>query len=77
MIPEIFAVAEFMAAQLGDCSADMDNTFLTLRVRISIAGWHSALDANAFTRVENSHSLSECVLMMMPYTENIFILVIR
>lgn len=36
MIPEIFAVAEFMAAQLGDCSGDMENTFMTLRVRISV-----------------------------------------
>lgn len=36
MIPEIFAVAEFMATQLGDCSGDMENTFLTLRVRISV-----------------------------------------
>lgn len=34
MIPEIFAVAEFMAAQLGDCTGDMENTFMTLRVRI-------------------------------------------
>uniref|UniRef100_A0A3B4T7G9 Apolipoprotein B n=1 Tax=Seriola dumerili TaxID=41447 RepID=A0A3B4T7G9_SERDU len=32
LIPEIHAVAEFMAAQLGDCSGDKDNTFMTLRV---------------------------------------------
>ncbi|KAG7509082.1 apolipo B-100-like [Solea senegalensis] len=32
MIPEIYSVAEFMAAQLGDCSGDEDKTFLTLRV---------------------------------------------
>ncbi|XP_054474008.1 apolipoprotein Bb, tandem duplicate 1 [Anoplopoma fimbria] len=32
LIPEIYSVAEFMAAQLGDCSGDKDNTFLTLRV---------------------------------------------
>ncbi|KAM6906389.1 apolipoprotein Bb, tandem duplicate 1 [Lycodopsis pacificus] len=32
LIPEIHSVAEFMAAQLGDCSGDKDNTFLTLRV---------------------------------------------
>ncbi|KAM8725601.1 apolipoprotein B-100-like [Acanthopagrus schlegelii] len=32
LIPEIYAVAEFMAAQLGDCSGDKDNTFMTLRV---------------------------------------------
>ncbi|XP_049914916.1 apolipoprotein Bb, tandem duplicate 1 [Epinephelus moara] len=32
LIPEIFSVAEFMAAQLGDCSGDMENTFMTLRV---------------------------------------------
>lgn len=34
MIPEIFAVARFMATQLGDCTGDMENTFMTLRVRI-------------------------------------------
>ena len=32
LIPEIFSVAEFMAAQLGDCSGDKENTFLALRV---------------------------------------------
>ncbi|XP_028254055.1 apolipoprotein B-100-like [Parambassis ranga] len=32
IIPEILSVAEFMAAQLGDCSGDNDNTFMTLRV---------------------------------------------
>ncbi|KAK5884317.1 hypothetical protein CesoFtcFv8_018153 [Champsocephalus esox] len=32
LIPEIFAVAEFMGSQLGDCSGDKDNTFMTLRV---------------------------------------------
>ncbi|XP_074541970.1 apolipoprotein B-100-like [Halichoeres trimaculatus] len=32
MIPEIYAVAEFMTQQLGDCSGDKDKTFLTLRV---------------------------------------------
>lgn len=35
-IPEIHSVAEFMAAQLGDCSGDKDNTFMMLRVRISV-----------------------------------------
>lgn len=34
LIPEIHSVAEFMAAQLADCS-DEDKTFLTLRVSIS------------------------------------------
>uniref|UniRef100_A0A674MR38 Apolipoprotein Bb, tandem duplicate 2 n=1 Tax=Takifugu rubripes TaxID=31033 RepID=A0A674MR38_TAKRU len=32
LIPEIHSVAEFMAAQLGDCTGDKDNTFMTLRV---------------------------------------------
>lgn len=32
LIPEIHSVAEFMAAQLGDCSGDSDKTFMTLRV---------------------------------------------
>ncbi|XP_068433381.1 apolipoprotein Bb, tandem duplicate 1 [Clinocottus analis] len=32
LIPEIYSVAETMAAQLGDCSGDKDNTFLALRV---------------------------------------------
>ncbi|XP_056150905.1 apolipoprotein B-100-like [Lampris incognitus] len=32
LIPEIHSVAEFMAAQLGDCSGDKDHTFMTLRV---------------------------------------------
>ncbi|XP_076021486.1 apolipoprotein B-100-like [Genypterus blacodes] len=32
LIPEIYAVAEFMDAQLGDCSGDDDQTFMTLRV---------------------------------------------
>ncbi|XP_041814966.1 apolipoprotein Bb, tandem duplicate 1 [Chelmon rostratus] len=32
LMPEIHSVAEFMAAQLGDCSGDKDNTFMTLRV---------------------------------------------
>ncbi|XP_076613031.1 apolipoprotein B-100-like [Chaetodon auriga] len=32
LTPEIHSVAEFMAAQLGDCSGDKDNTFMTLRV---------------------------------------------
>eukprot|EP00064_Thunnus_orientalis_P006272 superscaffoldBa00000648_g6288 len=32
LIPEIYSVAEFMAAQLGDCSGHKDNTFMTLRV---------------------------------------------
>lgn len=34
LIPEIYSVAEFMAAQLGDCSGHKDNTFMTLRVGI-------------------------------------------
>lgn len=33
LIPEIHSVAEFMAAQLGDCSGDKDDTFMTLRVQ--------------------------------------------
>ncbi|XP_070843707.1 apolipoprotein Bb, tandem duplicate 1 [Chaetodon trifascialis] len=32
MMPEIHSVAEFMVSQLGDCSGDKDNTFMTLRV---------------------------------------------
>ncbi|XP_059212875.1 apolipoprotein B-100-like [Centropristis striata] len=32
MIPEIFAVAEFMGTQLGDCTGDKETTFMTLRV---------------------------------------------
>ncbi|XP_034555630.1 apolipoprotein Bb, tandem duplicate 1 [Notolabrus celidotus] len=32
LIPEINAVAEFMAEQLGDCTGDKDKTFMTLRV---------------------------------------------
>uniref|UniRef100_A0A3Q0RYV0 Apolipoprotein Bb, tandem duplicate 1 n=1 Tax=Amphilophus citrinellus TaxID=61819 RepID=A0A3Q0RYV0_AMPCI len=32
LIPEIYSVAEFMAAQLGDCSGNQDKTFMTLRV---------------------------------------------
>ncbi|KAL6095861.1 uncharacterized protein ACO6RY_09696 [Pungitius sinensis] len=32
LIPEIYSVAEVMAAYLGDCSGDEENTFLTLRV---------------------------------------------
>ncbi|GLD49481.1 apolipoprotein B-100-like protein [Lates japonicus] len=32
LIPEIHSVAEFMGTQLGDCSGDKDNTFMTLRV---------------------------------------------
>ncbi|XP_074472134.1 apolipoprotein Bb, tandem duplicate 1 [Sebastes fasciatus] len=32
LIPEIYSVAEFVAGQLGDCSGDKDNTFMTLRV---------------------------------------------
>ncbi len=32
LIPEIKSVAEFMAGQLGDCSGDKDETFMTLRV---------------------------------------------
>lgn len=32
LIPEIHSVAEFMAAQLGDCTGDKDHTFMTLRV---------------------------------------------
>uniref|UniRef100_A0A3P8U0I8 Vitellogenin domain-containing protein n=1 Tax=Amphiprion percula TaxID=161767 RepID=A0A3P8U0I8_AMPPE len=32
LIPEIYSVAEFMAAQLGDCTGDKDNAFMTLRV---------------------------------------------
>lgn len=35
VVPEIQSVAEFMAAQLGDCTGDKDNTFMTLRVSIS------------------------------------------
>ncbi|CAL8315641.1 unnamed protein product [Lota lota] len=31
-IPEILSVAEFMVAQLGDCTGDKDNTFMILRV---------------------------------------------
>ncbi|XP_038134621.1 apolipoprotein Bb, tandem duplicate 1 [Cyprinodon tularosa] len=30
--PEIHSVAEFMASQLGDCTEEMENTFMTLRV---------------------------------------------
>uniref|UniRef100_A0A3Q3VRN1 Vitellogenin domain-containing protein n=1 Tax=Mola mola TaxID=94237 RepID=A0A3Q3VRN1_MOLML len=41
LIPEIHSVAEFMAARLDDCSGDMDNTFMTLRVSISV--YHSTL----------------------------------
>lgn len=41
LIPEIHSVAEFMAARLDDCSGDMDNTFMTLRVSISV--YHSKL----------------------------------
>lgn len=37
LIPEIQSVAEFMAAQLGDCSGDKDQTFMTLRVGISLS----------------------------------------
>ncbi|XP_051792719.1 apolipoprotein B-100-like [Acanthochromis polyacanthus] len=32
LIPEIYSVADFMAAQLGDCTGDKDSTFMTLRV---------------------------------------------
>ncbi|XP_061563282.1 apolipoprotein Bb, tandem duplicate 1 [Cololabis saira] len=32
LIPEIHSVAEFMAAELGDCTGDKDQTFMTLRV---------------------------------------------
>ncbi|KAJ3607019.1 hypothetical protein NHX12_026534 [Muraenolepis orangiensis] len=32
LIPEIYSVAEFMTAQLGDCTGDKDITFMTLRV---------------------------------------------
>lgn len=32
LTPEIYSVAEFLAAKLGDCSGDKDQTFLTLRV---------------------------------------------
>ncbi|XP_053737738.1 apolipoprotein Bb, tandem duplicate 1 [Synchiropus splendidus] len=32
LIPEIHAVANFMAAQLGDCTGEEEKTFLTLRV---------------------------------------------
>ncbi|XP_041832599.1 apolipoprotein Bb, tandem duplicate 1 [Melanotaenia boesemani] len=32
LIPEIHSVAEFMAAELGDCTGDQDQTFMTLRV---------------------------------------------
>ncbi|KAM6915035.1 apolipoprotein Bb, tandem duplicate 1 [Xenentodon cancila] len=32
LIPEIHSVAEFMAAHLGDCTEDRDQTFMTLRV---------------------------------------------
>ncbi|XP_041660840.1 apolipoprotein B-100-like [Cheilinus undulatus] len=32
LIPEIYSVAEFMAARLGDCTGDQDTTFMTLRV---------------------------------------------
>uniref|UniRef100_A0A8C3AL07 Apolipoprotein Bb, tandem duplicate 2 n=1 Tax=Cyclopterus lumpus TaxID=8103 RepID=A0A8C3AL07_CYCLU len=32
LIPEIYSVAEAMAAHLGDCSGDKEDTFLTLRV---------------------------------------------
>lgn len=39
LIPEIYSVAEFMTARLDDCSGDMDNTFMTLRVSISV--YHS------------------------------------
>lgn len=35
LIPEIYSVAEFMGSQLGDCSGDKDNTFMTLRVGIA------------------------------------------
>lgn len=33
LIPEIYSVAELMAAYLGDCSGHNENTYLTLRVR--------------------------------------------
>ena len=33
LTPEIYAVAEFMAAQLGDCSGDQEHIFMVLRVR--------------------------------------------
>lgn len=36
LIPEIHSVAEFMAAQLGDCSGDTDDSFMTLRVERNI-----------------------------------------
>ncbi|XP_062323823.1 apolipoprotein B-100-like [Osmerus eperlanus] len=32
LTPEIYAVAEFMAAQLGDCSGDQEHIFMALRV---------------------------------------------
>ncbi|XP_072313030.1 apolipoprotein Bb, tandem duplicate 1 [Eucyclogobius newberryi] len=32
LVPEIFSVASFMAGQIGDCSGDKDQMFLTLRV---------------------------------------------
>ncbi|KAJ0061151.1 hypothetical protein NL108_008834, partial [Boleophthalmus pectinirostris] len=32
LVPEIFSVARFIVGQLGDCSGDKDQTFLTLRV---------------------------------------------
>uniref|UniRef100_A0A667ZJC5 Vitellogenin domain-containing protein n=1 Tax=Myripristis murdjan TaxID=586833 RepID=A0A667ZJC5_9TELE len=32
LTPEIHSVAEFMAAKLGDCSGEKDQTFMTLRV---------------------------------------------
>lgn len=35
LIPEIFSVAEFMAAQLGDCSGEQEKVFMTLRVSAS------------------------------------------
>uniref|UniRef100_A0A3B4BLQ4 Vitellogenin domain-containing protein n=1 Tax=Periophthalmus magnuspinnatus TaxID=409849 RepID=A0A3B4BLQ4_9GOBI len=32
LVPEIFSVARFMVGQIGDCSGDKDQMFLTLRV---------------------------------------------
>ncbi|KAK7940142.1 hypothetical protein WMY93_003468 [Mugilogobius chulae] len=32
LVPEIFSVARFMAGQIGDCTGDKDQMFLTLRV---------------------------------------------
>lgn len=65
MIPEIFAVAEFMAAQLGDCSGDMETTYMALRVRISVQRLRSTGPwmLTLLLKWKNSLSLSACACM--------------